>query len=882
MMGYSMKREGMRKGVKIVVFMAMIILSQGTGGKFYARALYDNPGDSIGPPISHKPGDQLTPNLLFEVHNIGKIAMTITNFGTFGTGYVGTPIIDGEVAPSCEYPINSDLSYLFTGAMWIGAIIGRDTLVSNGADGWAGRTRELWPDVGDAGNIISRSNLRSRTNYSDSAVSEQDFICYFTDTFPRLSGQDQYDNRQHIPIYVSVLQSSYAWSYEYAEDFILFDYKITNIGQFPIRNMYMGMYIDADVYHTSVSGFEGASDDICGFRRTVATPDGWCIDEDTVNIAWISDNDGDPTDDGNWSFTSPYAVTGTRVVRTPFDTMTVDTSLPEESGGLSYSFNWWISNTNSSLDFGPRKAGTEEDPFRSFGTHLGTPTGDRIKYYVMSHPEFDYDQLFTAISHTNEGYLSPPRPSQATDFADGYDTRYLLSFGPFTISPGDTIPVTLAYLAGDKFHTSPTNFEDLFDAFNPSLFYNSLNFNDFGLNARWADWVFDNPGYDTDGDGDSGTYCWNFTYAVDTVTDSLGNPTDSIVSVPIDSIKTWLKGDRVPDFRGAAPPPPPVVKALPEYGAVTLRWNGQDSENSIDIFSGQKDFEGYRVYYSQGERRSDYVLLTSFDLDDYKVFEFIQLYDTIYWQQISVPITRDSLQRLYGPEFDPNTYDNERNYYTDPYTGKLRYFMPQDWNQSDLTDARLIHKVYPEALKNDPSDTTDEGKLRYYEYEYIVPNLQPSVPYYFSVTAFDYGSLKIDLAALESSPLINAIREYPLPSADVVEEEALKVIVYPNPYRIDGGYAGAGYENRDRSKSAERSREIHFANLPKVCTIRIFSIDGDLIKQIEHNRPEGDPGSQHESWNVISRNTQAVVTGIYLWQVESEMGEQLGKLVIIK
>jgi hypothetical protein len=33
---------------------------------------------------------------------------------------------------------------------------------------------------------------------------------------------------------------------------------------------------------------------------------------------------------------------------------------------------------------------------------------------------------------------------------------------------------------------------------------------------------------------------------------------------------------------------------------------------------------------------------------------------------------------------------------------------------------------------------------------------------------------------------------------------------------------------------------------------------------------------------VISRNTQAVVTGIYIYQISSEMGEQLGKLVIIK
>lgn len=865
------------------IFLAILIsiLSLLLAGSIGARALYDtHTGDPNG-----VGGFKVTvgesPNTGFDVHNIGKLAMTITNYGSFGTGFVSGPICDGEICPSGEYPINSNLEYLFSGALWIGAVVGRDTLVSVGADGWYTGITELLPDAGSAGAIITRSNLASRTDYHDSAVSEQDFICAFADTFTDrgLTGTDQFDNRDHLPIYVSIQQNSYAWSYDYAEDFILFDYKITNVGRFPIKDLYMAIYIDADVYHMSneASGFD---DDICGFRRTTKMPPGWCIDEDTVNIAWIADNDGDPTDNGNWSFTSPNAVTGARVVRTPFDTMTADEG---DEGGLSYSFNWWISNGNPALDFGPRLAGTEDDPFRAFNAHLGTPTGDKNKYYVMSHAEFDYDQLFTAVSHTGEGYLGPPRPSQATDFADGYDTRYLLSVGPFNVNPGDTLPVTLAYLAGDNFHSRPTNFRDLFDAVNPAVFYASLDFEDFGLNARWASWIFDNPGYDTptdeypDGDGDSGKFCWNYVWAADT---SSKSPADSFV---VDSSKMYYSGDGIPDFRGAAPPPPPKISIIPGFGKVTVRWNGQDSENAIDVFSAQKDFEGYRVYYSQSNERADYVMLTSFDLEDYKIYEFVQLYDTLYWQQVSLPITGDDLRTLYGADFSPTDYPDQFHYYTDPYTGKLRYFVPQDWNQSNLSDPRLIHKVYPEASKTDLADTTHEGMMRYYEYEYDIPNLQPSVPYYFSVTAFDYGSLNQELGALESSPLVNAVMEYPLPSAETVEEEALDVIVYPNPYRIDGGYATAGYENRERTRSAERARAVHFANLPRVCTIRIFSIDGDLIKQIEHNNPEGGPGTQEESWNVISRNTQAVVTGIYLWHVESEeMGEQLGKLVIIK
>ncbi|MFH1700093.1 MAG: hypothetical protein ABIE07_05850 [Candidatus Zixiibacteriota bacterium] len=807
------------------------------------------------------------PNNQYAYHNIGKLGMTITNYGTFGVGDDGF-LCDGEPCPNAEFPINSDLEYLYAGALWIGAIVGRDTLVSTGSDGWVRGMLELLPDPGPAGAIIVRSNLPSRTDYSTDAISEQDFICTFTDTNVRSPGTDPIENRPHEPLNIAVRQSSYAWSYDYAEDFILFDYQITNIGVFPLRELYIAVYIDADVFHLSEQA--GHTDDICGFRQTVAMPPGFSFDEDRVNIAWIADNDGNPIRSGGemvWDFRSLVAATGTRVVRSP-------------NKDLNYSFNWWISNGDPTLDFGPRMAGTDEDPFRDFGGggHIGTPTGDRNKYYVMSHPEFDYDQLFSAVNHGGDGYLPPPRPSQAIDFSDGYDTRYLLSFGPFDVNPGDTLPVTLAYLAGDNVHQSPDDFAEYFDAYNPDAYYQRLSFQDFGKNARWAAWVFDNPGYDTDGDLDSGRYNWSCA------------GTDSIIyftedEIPPDSMlpdcrKVYYAGDGEPDFRGAAPPPPPEIKVMAGNGEVTIRWNGQRSENSIDVFSGKKDFEGYRVYYSLSDLASDFILLTSFDLDDYKRYEYNTILQT--WEQTSVPFTRDSLKILYGPDFEPLDYYNELSYFVDPNTQQFVYFRPQDWSQSDLSNPDLIHRVYPNASRSDITDTTDEGWMRYYEYEYVIKNLQPSIPYYFSVTAFDYGSLKDDLGALESSPLINAVRDYPLPSSEEVEENSLKVSVYPNPYRVDGGYAASGYENRDRTKSAERTRVINFANLPKVCMIRIYSIDGDLIKEIDHYYPEGGPGTQHEEWDVISRNTQAVVTGLYFWHVSSDMGDQIGKLVIMK
>ncbi|MDD4052222.1 MAG: hypothetical protein PHR28_10050, partial [candidate division Zixibacteria bacterium] len=250
-----------------------------------ARALFDAPGNGaagISPKVL-----AASPNTQYDQHNVGKMALLVTNYGMFGAGYEGSPIINGEAALGCEYPINSQMEYLFAASLWIGAIVGRDTLVSVGGDGWFSM-QELYPDAGDAGAIIPRSSLKSKSTYSPFAVSEQDFLCTYTDTIVEtgLTGTDPIDNRPHTPLNVSVQQNSYSWSYDYAEDFVLFDYKITNIGAFPIKQLYAALYVDADVYHSSL-GTSGAQDDICGFRRTAPMPADYCIDEDTINIAWI-------------------------------------------------------------------------------------------------------------------------------------------------------------------------------------------------------------------------------------------------------------------------------------------------------------------------------------------------------------------------------------------------------------------------------------------------------------------------------------------------------------------------------------------------------------------------------------------------------------------
>ncbi len=792
------------------------------------------------------------PNVGLEIHKINRMALTVTNNGFFGAGYFRYRPVDpetGRVAMGCEYPINSDVEYLWTAALWFGAVVGRDTLVSVGA-GMYFWNQELWPDEGENGKMIRRSSQPFSIHYSAEAVSEEDIIARYTDTVtnPSFVREDPTDNRAHQPLFLEVTQKSYAWSYPYAEDFILLDFEIRNIGRFPLKQLYIGIIVEAIVYHLSKAETDDTwQDDICGFKQVVPSPI-WPGEFDTINVAWVADNDGDPV--GRFfDNTSATSVTGTRVIRTPSDS-------------LEYSFNWWVTHFNTSVDWGPRQV-TDDKPFRSFGSTMGSTPGDRNKYYLMSTREFDYDQLECAVSHTNQGWLSPDR--NAVDYADGENPIYLLSFGPFDVDVGQTLPVTLAYIGGENFHHEPKAFDNLFDPHNPYIYENQLDFSDLGLNSKWAEWIYDNPGYDTDNDGDSGLAKWYFN-------------ADST-----DSVWDYYRGDGVPDFRGAAPPPSPKLKVTPGFGKLTLRWNGEVTENFIDYFSGYEDFEGYKVYYGEDNRSSDFVELATYDKRDYNRYQWNSAYRR--WEVSIIPLDYDSLVKIYGPGFDPEKYTE--NHLMEPVDSRnadrvFTYFTPQNWNQYDLSDPLGIHRVYPEAVLSDSSDTTEDGFHRYYEYEYVIDNLPPSRSVYVSVTAFDYGSRSHKLSALESSLLENDIYSHPLAGTEEVEEDGLGVIVFPNPYRISGGYARAGYENRDRTRSAERARAIHFANLPKICTIRIYTLSGDLVKEIKHYRPDGGADAQKETWNMISRNTQAITTGIYIWSVRSEMGEQLGKLIIIK
>jgi hypothetical protein len=103
----------------------------------------------------------------------------------------------------------------------------------------------------------------------------------------------------------------------------------------------------------------------------------------------------------------------------------------------------------------------------------------------------------------------------------------------------------------------------------------------------------------------------------------------------------------------------------------------------------------------------------------------------------------------------------------------------------------------------------------------------------------------------------------------------LNVKVVPNPYII---------WNEWQTRFAER--RLKFINLPNECIIRIFTLNGELIKTLKHSETSArgvrnDLGGD-EWWNMLSENRQVVASGVYIFHIDSDIGEQVGKFVIVR
>lgn len=767
---------------------------------------------------------------------------------------------------SLRYPANRysrKLSYYANNVgLTFGCVRFPDTLTCTSTYSWvSGRLEAIVPNS-------KRYGLPQFAPYDPETASDLEIFGISTDTVS-YNNYDEADGTLLSPIGIELHQATMGWRRSYLDRAVIVDNWIVNISDTPIEDACLAVGISGYVFnefhaflHCEPNGT------MSGFIPTV--PGIVAGVDDTINLAWVADNDGDPECSlGGYKSNNPLAALGIRILRAP-------------KGGR-FSFNWW----DRAFWWGPRRRTSTAH----YPKEPAMPMSDRSLYRMMTNGEVDYDQPLTAVDMSAEGWIRPPTDTAAKAIANGSLPALMLSVGPFDkpILPGDSVPFTYALVMGDDFHTDPTHFARTFDYQNPAPYLNGLNFTNLISAAQWAGWFFDNPGIDTDGDGYAGDFH---------LIDCNGRDCDSV----------YYTGDGIPDFKGPLPPPPPDDVSLETFpGKIIVRWTGKATEYARDRHVRRPDFEGYRVYIADSDTGRGWSLLGHWDREDYVRFSYSDVKET--WIRNSHPRTIEEWRAILSDsQFDPldHTMPSFSSAYHDIATDTVRtasgsiidivqkdrwsYFATGDANHgNEYRDADGVHRS---MIQNTGTiDTAVDGQMVPYGiYELEIDDLSQSKIYYIAVTAFDYGDYRNFIDPEESQPRECFQRFMAINAADVVADSNLRVNVYPNPYKIQfhdalgnvATYFSQGFEVAANGTFDERDRRIWFANLPDTATVEIYSLDGDLIRLIYHPDPFLTRYNSAVGWDLISRNTQAVTSGIYIWRVTSRLGEQIGKLVIIK
>lgn len=768
--------------------------------------------------------------------------------------------------PSVELPAGSKTNYVYAGGLLVGGIVGADTLVTTS---YAVEQPFSWEFLSYLNTEIRSHDTRS-SYFHPEAVAPIELVSRYEDStiWTSAFARDQLDGRLHKPMGLEVVQRCLGWTSGVAQQLLLVDLAIHNRGIKTIARPVVGIMTRPKIWNLEVHAGEpdGA---ICGYLGSIGGLIGGV--RDSVVVAWASDNDGNPSY-GSFDRFSATGVIATMILRAP--------------AGARPTFNWWIDRDDGS-GFGPQRNGASIENYGG----LGRPRGDRGLSYMLRNGEIDYDQAYSAIDMSASGWRRPAGTDlQLANDADGGHIAFVLAMmSEDPLAPGDSILFTYAIASGEEFHTDPANLTVNFRPDDPSDYISGLNFKDLETTCRWADWIFDTPGVDTDGDGDYGKF--------------------HLVNCREQRCDTvWYRGDGVPDWGGPQAPPAPRFEPTTRPNAVTLRWTGEFSETAEDQFSRRRDCEGYRVYSARTNTEGEYALIASWDIpDNFRRFAYNSASGS--WSQISYPLTvADWRRELSDPEFTPEAYPNPSLAYAyvdtvadtirDASGGivqivtreRLSYWAPEGPNHGNTyPDGGEVYENHIQRVGI--RDTViGEDTLQYGVYEMTLDDLNAAIPLWFAVTAFDHGDYRRSLESLEGNPNANAQFAFPQYSADVVVDSGLNVTVYPNPYKIlfadvhgnQTNYIAQGYEAYGQPVMDERERRIWFANLPDTATIRIYSLDGDLIREIHHPDKHLTRYSSIVGWDLISRNTQAVTSGIYIWRVDSRLGSQVGKIVIIK
>ena len=902
--------------------------------------------------------------------SVGELQINITNWGLIGSRYSNAATYSD--APSAQWPAGSGNEYLWGAGLWVGGVLLGERLVSTGQyeteiraqdnvedtiyeaigsvltrpfgfpDASGRRAPEPAPnddeDTDDLG--VPRIDEEILNGYDDDedGLLEEDF----GQVGNQMMVTTMYDNTRiaaeifadHSPLNLRIVQESFAWENDLVDDFVGFQYTITNVGVTDIRNVYIGFFADPDIGPRSLGAT--ASDDMAGsFAGSIKASDGSWV---PVEVGFMWDAAEEQRLDGYFGI----AFLG-------HDVDPSGQTAPQTIGLRTFQ----------------RFSG--QAPF----AQGGDPTNDAERYELMSADREDWDQ------DVQEGRQD--------------DFRFLVSAGPFeTLSPNAELKFQVAIVLGPGLdgmlrncaEAALTWYGNFFDVLKDQAGSDGSVI-ETGVNGRESIICREDFGDPEDFDaiypdfGDQS--CASFQYLQEWPTiqpediflTTVGGQIKHCAMVNMDNcfecfrqkphspneqpeqarcdesdLDTYWNcwDDGVGDSQKAGctgvggaetqvhwlvgmAPPPPGMRLWPTESRVHVYWD-DTSESIPDVRLRVIDFESYRVWRADnwtrpfgtsvetGPGSNLWQLIAEYDIVD----SFIVNYPGSGGVSDTLPLGRNTGLEvieyepvvLSDPEYEglddamQEVVDQDSmGFYTErpPIHDSDGEVVPGmegllDWEDSpDVLDTFWAVTAREESTYYDPETERDvvviEGKAPTQFYEYIDPFVHNGFLYFYSVTATDHALELIEgtdpaefrivgpgQSGDPSSSFDNSSPATLAQSAADRDQEGVNIFVYPNPATRS---SLAEFQEMNPSGDDPTGVRVKFANLPAAHnTIQIFTLSGDLVETIEH---DGTEGYGEAGWNLISRNGQEVVSGLYLYVVKSDddsFEDFIGKFVVVR
>ncbi len=718
-------------------------------------------------------------------------------------------------------------------------------------------------------------------------VSEQDFISYYYDYSPfGTSGERDWggssggnNHGTYEQLNVRIRQMSYQWSYDYIKNLVYVEFNITNMNtQDTLYDCAMGIYMDCDVGPQAYDGDTRSLDDISSY-----------VPGEGYEFAYTYDEDGD------------------QGLTTGFVGARVCTPDPEQ-----LEFACWYWNRGDGPDDGDPRNPTI------------TPTANQ-KYWLMTHNTNSFSDDYVSLREFPDHQIDNPA-----------DTRFLFAFygdmqgmsdptpGSWNLAPDRTMKIVIAIFPGesiDELKTQAVWAKDIYE--NPQTLETVIEPDTFAHYKAPEPPAIPNMYAELVDDGDAIDLYWDNRSQMENQ-DSKTIPNEDIgwqIDIPnidsyaIDADTTGMPEEYWPSNWG-----------IDNINARINPWTG---------FRLRHDFQGYALWGRSGSGSQEFWVLqerwdkheTAQDNLDYQVntgceqFKDFSGSGSMWLQDKGLPnpcfaTEEDTLFYHFNGMYELVTYTIGDTIYGDPlYNAEKKYEdIPADIYSWSFNDQSLWFKhpgirddIYL-TLYNDTliplEDHLGENKVvngielednikdrlarRYYTSR--INNPPKGIEYYVSATAWDRGIPSVNLQTLESGKDGNMRIFFPGPSA---KTDMDKIIVVPNPYVGQSKFDG----RRSKDEKGDKSRRIWFVNVPSRCKIKIYTLAGDLVDQIDHEGAanediitiskasySGLAPDGMVSWDLLSKYNQIIAPGVYLFSVkDKDSGDiKVGKFVIIK